>query len=151
MPNSPIRLSSILRLNVPPKIIWDFLADTDRLNKSIGLPAISFTPVEDPKMRGHYKAATKYFGVALHYEEFPFDFVRERHYEVTRRFQLGFLRDVTGGIRMRPTEQGTELEVYAMIEPHNVISSIASHTVFKRRAITEVAKMARLFKKEFAQ
>ena len=107
---APVDLSATVRLEVEPAKLWEFLADTDRLNRTVGLSAVTFTPFPDPSKKGHYRAETRFACSTLKYEEFPFDWVEGRHYRVLRRFDGGPIQEVTGGVRFRPVGEGTELE-----------------------------------------
>jgi len=66
---------------------WQLLADTDHLNRTIGLPPIEFRALADPLLRG---AEAKAFGIVpVRWKEFPFEWVRERRYVVRREFETG--------------------------------------------------------------
>ncbi|HLX13508.1 MAG TPA: DUF5939 domain-containing protein, partial [Bacteroidota bacterium] len=149
MNESQIYISTTLTVKVPPRELWAFLADTDRLNKSIGLPVVNFFPSPDTSQKGHYTARAKHFGITFQYEEFPFDFIKEQHYEVLRRFPFGFMRDVAGGIRMKAVNAGTELEVYGRIAPKTLLSRIAAAAFVKKQAVADVVQATRDFEKQY--
>jgi adenylate cyclase len=99
---------------------WRILADTDHLNRSIGLPAVEFSPLEggDPLVR---QARAKAFGaITLRWKEYPFDWVRERRYAVRREFESGPIDWLEGGIELAPTEGGVTVKSYANFTPANV-------------------------------
>jgi class 3 adenylate cyclase len=107
-------------LAAPPEAVWAFLADTDRLNRAVGLPPVRFAPWPDPSRRGHYRAEARFLGRTLRYEEFPFDWVEGRRYSVRRRFEGGPLEEIQGGILLAPgREGGTDLEVFALARPRS--------------------------------
>src|ERR671923_1847090 len=83
---------------------WRLLADTDHLNRSIGLPPIEFSSLPDPLLRG---AEAKAFGlVPVRWREFPFQWVRERRYVVRREFERGPMDAVEVGIELTPEGGG---------------------------------------------
>jgi len=50
---------------------WRLLADTDHLNRSIGLPPVEFSALPDPLLRG---ARAKAWGfLPVRWKEFPFE------------------------------------------------------------------------------
>ena len=66
---------------------WRILADTDHLNRVIGLAAIEVSGSSDPLLR---RVRTRAYGVVpVRWREFPFDWVRERRYTVRREFESG--------------------------------------------------------------
>ena len=101
----PIHVVAREKLRVSPGALWDFLSDTDRLNRAIGLPAVRFAPLPEPDKKGHYRAQTSFLGLTLSYEEFPFEWVEGRFYRVYRRFESGPFREITGGIALHPTPE----------------------------------------------
>jgi adenylate cyclase len=90
---------------------WRLLADTEHLNRSIGLPPVEFSPLPDPLLRG---AQAKAFGlVPVRWKEFPFEWVRERRYVVRREFESGPVRCVEGGIELTPDGDGVTVKAFA--------------------------------------
>jgi adenylate cyclase len=96
---------------------WRILADTDHLNRSIGLSPVEASESSDPFLR-HVK--TKAYGVIpVRWREFPFDWVRERRYTVRREFESGPLACVEGGIELRPADEGVAIKAFAEYTPAN--------------------------------
>ena len=151
MPERIIKLSTTVTLDVPPKDLWEFLADTDRLNRSIGLPSIFFTPLPDPDRKGYHSARTKYFGINFEYEEQPFEWAKEQFYEVVRVFKIGVVRNITAGIRMKPAGAGTELNFYAEIHANGIPGNILARTVLKKRAVGDLLRITKQFEKKFRE
>jgi adenylate cyclase len=90
---------------------WRLLADTDHLNRSIGLPPVEFSTLPDPLLRG---AEAKAFGVfPVRWREFPFEWVREQRYIVRREFENGPVRCVEGGIELTPADGGVTVKAFA--------------------------------------
>jgi len=62
---------------------WRLLADTDHLNRAIGLPSVQFSTLPDQLVR---RAQARAFCVIpVRWHELPFDWIRERRYAVDRR------------------------------------------------------------------
>src|SRR5450755_1517242 len=87
---------------------WRLLADTDHLNRSIGLPPIKFSTLPDPLLRG---AEAKAFGVfPVRWKEFPFEWVCEQRYVVRREFEHAPVRCMEVGIELTPDQGGVSVK-----------------------------------------
>jgi hypothetical protein len=108
----PIRYQQERRYPLSVAEAWRILADTDHLNRSIGLPAVEFSPLEgDPLVR---RARTRAYGlVPVRWREFPFDWVRERRYAVRREFETGPIDWLVGGIELDPAGADVTVKAYA--------------------------------------
>ena len=144
----PINLSATIKLRVTTEKLWQFLADTDRLDRAVGLPAINFTKNPDKNKKGYYHAATRFMGLTLEYEEYPYEWIEQRYYQVLRRFQKGPIREITSGVRLSPDNDRTILEVFAKILPRNFIGIILSKTILWKITTKNVIQIARLFEQQ---
>jgi class 3 adenylate cyclase len=96
---------------MPVADAWRLLADTDHLNRAIGLPAVEFSALPDPLLR---QARAKAFGVIpVRWQEFPFDWIRERRYAVRREFEGGPIASMVVGMELLPAGQGVTVRSYA--------------------------------------
>lgn len=141
---APLLLSAKTSVALPPEKLWAFLADTDRMNRAIDLPAIRFVPLLDPTKTGHYRAETHVMGMLLEYEEFPWDWVEPRYYQMRRRFAAGPVEEIRGGIRMEATSSGTDLEAWASITPRGWLGRLAARSIGKK-AGQEIVAFVRAF------
>lgn len=148
---SPVHLSANATLRVPPDVLWSFLADTDRVNRAVGVPRIQFLPDPDPNKKGHYQAEIRPLGLRWTYEEFPFDWVEGRYYRVRRRFRTGPLREVTGGLRLTPADGATTLEVFATVVPRNWLGALLARTVLRKWTVGDVVELARAFERHLRE
>jgi len=118
---------------------WRLLADTDHLNRTIGLPAVEFSaprdpgadskadpkadPSADPLIR---RARARAFGVVpVRWQEFPFDWIRERRYTVRRDFERGPIATMEIGIELVPSGSGVTVRSYAEAMPSNALARLA--------------------------
>jgi adenylate cyclase len=105
------RLERRRRYPMPVSEAWRLLADTDHLNRTIGLPPIEFTMLPDPLVRA---GQAKAFGVLpVRWREFPFEWVRERRYVVRREFERGPIDAVEVGIELTPDGGGVTVTSFA--------------------------------------
>jgi adenylate cyclase len=116
----PILFELNYHLAAPVERVWPILADTDRLNRQIGLPPARREAIgSGPVNRGRVRARLK--GLALEFEEEPFRYVEGDHYWVRRRITRGPLREFNGGIRFVSTPTGTEVQVRSEFVPANAV------------------------------
>lgn len=80
------------RFDLPPERLWPLLADTNRFNEAMGLPAYVLEETPQPNgtvlRRGKGKAA----GFALAWEEKPYEWIAGRHFRQAREFTKGPFR-----------------------------------------------------------
>jgi class 3 adenylate cyclase len=107
---------------MPVAEAWRLLADTDHLNRTIGLPSVEFSPLPDPLVR---RARARAFGVIpVRWQEFPFDWIRERRYAVRREFESGPLASIEVGMELLPADQGVTVRSYAACTPASPFSRL---------------------------
>jgi hypothetical protein len=115
----PIRYEEERRYPIPLAEAWRLLADTDHLNRSIGLPAVEFSPLEGGELVRRARARA-YGVVPVRWREFPFDWIRERRYAVRREFETGPIDWLVGGIELERVGDETSVTSYASFKPKNV-------------------------------
>ncbi len=145
----PIKIHETAYFDLPTEILWKYLADTDQLNKNIGLPDVSFVPLPEPGRKGYYNAVIKFFGLKIEYEEYPFDFITGDYYEVKRGFKSGPFKTIEGGVKLLPETPGTRLNVYSIVTPRNWIGYVLANTVLKKKATRDIVAFIRHLEQQF--
>lgn len=143
MAKSPITFSKKITVQVPPEQLWSFLADTDRLDRAVGIPPISFTP--DPNKKGYNLATTTFKGIRLEYEEFPYEWVEPQYYKILRRFTKGPVEEILTGIKLVPKNGGTEFETFTEIIPRTAFGSFLANTAIKPMATRHLVSLVKKF------
>jgi class 3 adenylate cyclase len=106
-----VRLEDRRRYPMSRAEAWGLLADTDHLNRSIGLPPIEFSALPDPLLR---RARAKAFGVIpVRWKEFPFEWVRGERYVVRREFESGPVRCAEIGIELVDEDSAVTVKSFA--------------------------------------
>ncbi len=106
---------------ISPSEAWRLLADTDHLNRSIGLPAVDFSPMDGARGKVVREARSRAFGlIPVRWREYPFEWVRERRYVVRREFETGPVAVIEGGIELTPIDAGVRVKAYAEFTPANL-------------------------------
>lgn len=98
--------------------LWNLLADTDRLNRALGLPPTTADPGSSPGVRRAVVRAA--LGpIRLEWIEEPFEFVRPLRYHVSRRFTSRPSLTFVGGASFAPSDSdrgpATRVDVWADI------------------------------------
>jgi class 3 adenylate cyclase len=111
MRQQTVRLEAERRYPMSRAEAWRLLADTDHLNRTIGLPPVEFSPLPDPLIRG---ARARAFGLLpVRWREFPFEWVREHRYVVRREFESGPVSAAEVGIELRAEAETVTVRSFA--------------------------------------
>lgn len=90
--------------------VWPLLADTDRLNRWLGLPPVHAEPIGE----GHagsparFVIDTRTAGISTRYEEYPFEWTHGREFRVFRRMIGGPLQSIRIAFRLAPAKEGDD-------------------------------------------
>lgn len=126
MNDQPIRFERERAYPMPVAEAWRLLADTDHLNRTIGLPSVEFSALPDPRADPLVRRArAKAFGVVpVRWREFPFDWIRDRRYTVRREFEWGPIASLVVGIELQPDGAGVKVRSYAECTPAGGLSRL---------------------------
>jgi class 3 adenylate cyclase len=109
-------------LKSSPEELWPLVADTNRFNADAGVPAVEALGLSGNARR---LRLTK-FGVAVEWEEQPFEWIRPYRFGVVRRYTKGPVQEmrVEAELRERP-EGGTKLIYQVWAQPRNLLGRAA--------------------------
>ena len=97
--------------------LWCAVADTERLNRAIGLGRLSLTPQSDDSA-ARYVVRTVSAGMPLEYEERPFEWVEGERFSVRRVIHAGVMKSMEHSFSLAArAEGGTRVSVRIAIEP----------------------------------
>ncbi|HKQ51504.1 MAG TPA: hypothetical protein VJT74_03990, partial [Pyrinomonadaceae bacterium] len=109
-------------LGASPEELWPLVADTNRFNRDAGVPV-----VEALGRAGSARRLRLFkFGVAVEWEEQPFEWIRPYRFGVVRRYTKGPVREmrVEAELKERP-DGGTHLVYEVRAVPRNVVGRAA--------------------------
>src|SRR5258708_27110348 len=103
--------------DLPPERLWPVLADTNRFNEAMGMPAYALEETPQPNgtilRRGKGKAA----GFTLEWEEKPYEWVHGRPFRQARVFPKGPFRRVGPVFDIEPEGTGSKVSYALEWEP----------------------------------
>lgn len=119
-------------LNAPPSALWPLIANTDSLNRELGLPVVAYNPV--PKASGGTTmiARASMMGQEMEWVEHPYEWIAPREYSVEREFVKGPFKRLLWGVKLVPDGAGTRIEVYADLEPRGFLGQMGATLVLKK-------------------
>lgn len=113
-------------------MVWRLLSHTDQLNRAIGLPAVHFDPAaDDPTL--YREARARLYGMPVRWKEYPFEWVREVRYAVTRVYDEGPIARIDGAVELADASTssdsgiehaGTRLRLTAEVTPASVLGAL---------------------------
>lgn len=106
-----------LRLEATPDKLWQYVADTNRINQYAGLPEHTFRYIPEPDGGSRQIGETRVMGWRLQWEEFPFEWIEGQYFKVIRSYQNGPIREFQTSLRLTPQRDGTLLEQTIEAEP----------------------------------
>lgn len=106
-------------MQADPEALWPLLSDTNRFNRDAGLPVVTL-PAEGsgPLANARRRLGFRRFGMAVEWEEEPFEWVRPFRFGVVRRLQRGPVAEMRVAAELQPRpEGGTHLIYQVWVRP----------------------------------
>ncbi|HEY0582478.1 MAG TPA: DUF5939 domain-containing protein [Chloroflexota bacterium] len=153
-PSASLHFEARLEIDAPAEAVWPLVADTERLNRAIGMPSVTYQARERAE-GGSTTVGEFRFGrlVLARWDELPFEWQAPRFYFVDRRYHSGPLRRFVGGADLQPLPGGgTAVRIWTDLEPRNVLgrllAQVAIGPIAVRRASAQVARFEKFLKGE---
>jgi adenylate cyclase len=116
----PRRIAFAASVTVPhaPEELWPFVANTDRMDRAVGLPPAHFTRLQRVEGGEEHLGEYRLLGRTLvRWIEHPFEWEWPQRYAVVREYQRGPLVRYYGGAELVPTGTGTRIRVFSEFTP----------------------------------
>lgn len=114
----------VWQVQATPEQLWPLLADTNRFNHDSGLNTT--TPLAAPQTNARRTLRMVFYGMALDFEEQPFEWVRPHRFDVRRRYFTGPVGDFRVQAELHPQPQGgTEIVYQVWATPRNLLGLMA--------------------------
>lgn len=111
------------RLRSSPEDLWPLVADTNRFNRETGVPAVQ---VGQPGAGGRRRLRFRKLGVAVEWEEQPFEWVRPHRFGVERGYTRGPVENLRVLVELtRREDGGADLLYEVWARPRNIVGLLA--------------------------
>lgn len=136
MPNREFHYRWEFDLESSPEQLWPLVADTNRFNRDTGVPQVEAVPAKGQRMANARRRLRLFFlGMAVEWEEQPFEWTRPHRFGVLRRYtkgpitELRMLAELTlpkreSGDETASDEKGTKLVYQVWARPRNIMGSM---------------------------
>ncbi len=132
---------------VPVEKLWPLLADTDGLNREIGLPPVEYTFVPLRRGGAAIRAKARANGIALEWDEEPYEWTWPRAFSVRRAFRRGPFKTFHCTWSLEPAADGaTAMTVDLEVEPSGLTGKLLTGTLVKR-GVGQIFDAARGYEK----
>ena len=99
------------------RALWDALADTERLNRAVGMEKLSVSALADTSA-ARYVVSTRLSGFPVEYEERPFEWVYPESFRILRKMRSGPAASIELSFRLSPRPGGgTTVAVRVAVVP----------------------------------
>jgi class 3 adenylate cyclase len=113
----PVSVERVVELTSDRSQVWCAIADTERMNRAVGLGPLEVSPHQDSSA-ARYVVRTVSAGFPLEYEERPFEWVENERFRVHRAMRRGVVRSMTNEFFLSPSASGgTTLRFRLSVEP----------------------------------
>lgn len=96
-------------LPVTPAEIWPVISDTARFNEAAGTPRYDVEEIAQPDGSVRRKATANYRGVAVEWDDPPFEWVAEREFRQRREFRRGPLGYLSPSLKLEAIPGGSRV------------------------------------------
>ncbi|MGE3674733.1 MAG: DUF5939 domain-containing protein [Polyangiaceae bacterium] len=118
---SDIEVERSIECKSPADRLWPIITDTERMNRAIGLGRIEVEPNTD-QSAARFVIKTVAAGFPLEYEERPFEWQKDKHFEVRRVVRKGLTKEIENRFRLEPIEGGgTRLSLAVRVVPKSAL------------------------------
>ncbi|HEX7998898.1 MAG TPA: DUF5939 domain-containing protein [Pyrinomonadaceae bacterium] len=114
-------------LQASPEALWPLVADTNRFNRDAGVPAVEVQVEDGSRMTNARRRLRLFiFGLAVEWEEQPFEWIRPHRFGVVRRYTKGPVAEVRVQAELQPLPTGgTRLIYQCWAQPKNLVGLAA--------------------------
>jgi class 3 adenylate cyclase len=113
-------------LKASPEKLWPFVSDTNRFNRDTGVPSVEVANTTKSRLRNaRRRLRLSMYGVAVEWEEQPFEWIRPNRFGVTRSYSRGPMVELRALAEMSPRAAGgTRLTYDVYIKPRSRLSAL---------------------------
>jgi adenylate cyclase len=139
MSSSTVNLSATLILDSSPEQLWPLLSDTGRVDRAMGIPAFERSTLQ-PDLS--FAVNSHYLGVPVAWREYPYEWVFEQWYQVSRVFlpPLPIERVVNRTTLSALPGGKTQVDVTIAVEPRGALGWLAARLYIGRKLLGDLMR-----------
>lgn len=131
-------------LKSSPEELWPFVSDTNRFNRDTGVPAVEPGKTRQRLRNARQRLRLSIYGMAVEWEEQPFEWIRPSRFGVTRTYSKGPMVELRALAELKPRETGgTRLNYEVSITPRSRFGALS---VALQMRFVSARRFARAFK-----
>ena len=133
-------------LKASPEKLWPFVADTNRFNRDTGVPSVEPARTTRERLRNaRRRLRLSMYGMAVEWEEQPFEWVRPARFGVARTYSKGPITELRALVELTPRAAGgTKLSYDFRAKPRSLVGGFLFSLQVK---FSSSRRFARAFKK----
>lgn len=116
-------------LQSAPEALWPFLANTNRMNKDMGLGTLTpLMPSDEKELQQPMGQTVRliHMGMPIEWDESPFEWVAPHHFSVSRHYRKGPVAQMRTLCQLTPRPQGGATITFDItLEAANLLGSLA--------------------------
>lgn len=125
--------------------VWAVVSDTETLNRAAGLSPMALAPFDSPESPARLLGRTTYSGIPATFEEYPYEFERERFTQVRRRVTSGVLKEIVARVELEDAAGGgTQVTAIFSAEPRIPFLDLFARVNLRKTAEAFLEAVARL-------
>jgi len=146
MPNRELHYHWEYDLKASPEKLWPFVADTNRFNRDTGVPSVEPARTTRERLRNaRRRLRLSMYGMAVEWEEQPFEWVRPSRFGVARAYSKGPITELRALVELTPRASGgTKLSYDLRAQPRTFIGGFLFSQQVK---FSSARRFARAFRK----
>src|ERR1044071_3339562 len=120
-------------LKATPEKLWPFISDTNRFNRDTGVPSVEPGGSKRQRLRNARRnLRLSIYGMAVEWEEQPFEWVRPSRFGVVRNYSRGPMAQLRALAELTPKPSGGTKLIYTVsIQPRSQISALMAASQMK--------------------
>ncbi len=112
-------------LKSSPEELWPFVSDTNRFNRDAGVPSVEPSKTRQKLRNARRRLQLSVYGMAVVWEEQPFEWVRPSRFGVARTYSKGPMIELRALAELTPREAGsTTLTYQVFITPRSMFGAL---------------------------
>ncbi|MBA2705055.1 MAG: hypothetical protein H0U60_14535 [Blastocatellia bacterium] len=131
-------------LKASPEELWPFVSDTNRFNRDTGVPSVEPGKTRQRLRNARHRLRQSIYGMAVEWEEQPFEWIRPSRFGVTRTYSKGPMVELRALAELTPRAAGgTTLTYEVSLTPRSMFGALS---VALQMKFVSARRFARAFK-----